>query len=113
MQNSSQQKKQLQEHYKELYGKRPYYGWSSEKLESLIAEAAGNTKPKEEPKEEPQFTKRELNPAKFQEGDIVRHKLKGDKFKVEDIKDGLVGRKVNNRDPYLYYRPEELVLWND
>jgi len=44
-------------------------------------------------------------------GDVVYHKLKGDKFQVAEInKQGLIGRKVNNRDPYLYYKPTELYI---
>ncbi len=49
----------------------------------------------------------------FEVGDKVQHKILGDKFVVVGINDlGLIGRKVNNRDPLKLYRPTELIKIN-
>lgn len=49
-------------------------------------------------------------PGEFEVGDIVRHNIKKDRFEIADINErGEIGRKVNSRDPFVYYSPRVLT----
>lgn len=73
------------------------------KLKKLVQSSASA-------KEEPVPSK--MVNSSFKVGQTVFHKIKGDKFQVEEIRpeDGFVGRRINQRDPLVWYNPNDLYI---
>ena len=89
----------LRKAYKKKFGKGVSPKWDEEtilkKLDGVITEKINKQKTKAN--------------IEFKAGQTVRHKIKGDRFVVEEItEEGLVARKVNARDPFVLYKPQDL-----
>jgi hypothetical protein len=90
---------ELRKEYKAKFGKGAAPKWDEERIIEKLNQVV-------EEKINKEHTKAEVG---FKAGDIVRHKIRGDRFKIEEVtENGLIGRKVNNRDPFLFYDPTDL-----